>query len=583
MWKNALNSLNSRTFHQKNELRQNGDDRAQRGKSEARVPTTLTRRTWRPDDPHPRTHCARAAPAADARLPLTAAHRDLALYDTEQCGTAGDAAAWLTLWSRLSRGLPITAFALGSSLVGVHGGCTTPAPVLNTSACRKLCPRCCGSRCGEWGDRGWARELLEWIKSHYPVIAGSGRHELFNLGEPGGDLIPAMIATADLRKDPYHKVETLLRHLLASRGRPTVVIVEFGKVQFVEHIASQADASLLPGGPRERRVAVGRAWNVGALPGGAAGVPPLERILSTLPKDKMLCSIQGAYDRVKVMHKLRSSYGLPLLSVVGCLGPLLGNRNVSLSFAQSRDGLHPTPRGSALICGALMAMARRGLAAAAAEAAASGSSEAGALVLPPPKVLRRVGLVCFTLDRAGVALSHNARRTPEETKAASVTRDKGVLPTIMPSSSGWRFVEFEPKSNTKYKPGLVAEQPGALLEMAIPAGIAGARQPSFVLQYLRSYVGHGIAEVSCTGGCACGAQRVDSHNPSEQTSTLGVLNLPFFEVAPARIKREKLADSAGALCLLRLRVLNETSSGAHKFKLVRMIVEVAPRRRRRLG
>jgi hypothetical protein len=104
-----------------------------------------------------------------------------------------------------------------------------------------------------------------------------------------------------------------------------------------------------------------------------------------------------------------------------------------------------------------------------------------------------------------------------------------------------------------------------------------------VLQYLRSYVGHGIAEISCAGGCACDAQRVDSHNPRVQTSTLDLLNLPVAEVAPAPKKHKKRLTSADSLCLLRLRVLNETSSGAHTFKLARMIVEMAPRRRRRLG
>jgi hypothetical protein len=124
---------------------------------------------------------------------------------------------------------------------------------------------------------------------------------------------------------------------------------------------------------------------------------------------------------------------------------------------------------------------------------------------------------------------------------------------------------YQPRT-LRYKPGLVATEPGALLEMAVD--IAGARQPSFVLQYLRSYVGHGIAEISCAGGCACDAQRVDSHNPRDQTSILDMLNLPV--------------TSADGMCLLRLRVLNATSSGAHKFKLARMIVEQAPRRRRRL-
>jgi hypothetical protein len=181
-------------------------------------------------------------------------------------------------------------------------------------------------------------------------------------------------------------------------------------------------------------------------------VPPLESILSTLPKGEITGSIQNTYARVKVTHQLRSTYGLPLLSVVGCLGPLMANRDVPVTTRQyGSDGLHPSRLGCTLVSGALIAQARRGLAAA---AAAGGSGEAGALVLPPPKfkALGRVGLACFTFDRESVALSHSARKDvsrPTETKARSVMKDKGVLPTIMPSSSGWRFVEYEPQSKTK--------------------------------------------------------------------------------------------------------------------------------------
>lgn len=79
---------------------------------------------------------------------------------------------WLApLANRLRLQQPITSLAVGSSHTGVHGGCTEPAPVLlagaeSSGTCK--CPLCCGSRCGSWGDRGWARAVHDWISQTYP-------------------------------------------------------------------------------------------------------------------------------------------------------------------------------------------------------------------------------------------------------------------------------------------------------------------------------------------------------------------------------------------------------------------------------
>lgn len=100
--------------------------------------------------------------------------------------TVGDPSLYGPLLRRLNRGEPVTLLALGSSVVGAHAGCTAAWPALKHCPC----PRCCGSRCGRWGGGGWALRVLASINATWPHPG----HRLYNLGEPGGDLMPSLLA-----------------------------------------------------------------------------------------------------------------------------------------------------------------------------------------------------------------------------------------------------------------------------------------------------------------------------------------------------------------------------------------------------
>ncbi|KAJ1621881.1 hypothetical protein T492DRAFT_846718 [Pavlovales sp. CCMP2436] len=107
-----------------------------------------------------------------------------AALNANTCGETGGAHPWGSAWERLSRGQPITILAIGSSLVGVQGACTAPAPVLASATA------------------GAAAAAVEIAAMGGRVEAGGGglhsgdrtQHQLFNLGEPGGNVIPAIIA-----------------------------------------------------------------------------------------------------------------------------------------------------------------------------------------------------------------------------------------------------------------------------------------------------------------------------------------------------------------------------------------------------
>ena len=94
----------------------------------------------------------------------------LRLLTSRHSGDNGEAARFLPLLQRMQRRQPVTILALGSSITGVHGGCTHPAPLLEAPSCR--CPKCCGPapcrRRGQHGrperlvGRGWPEPGVAW-------------------------------------------------------------------------------------------------------------------------------------------------------------------------------------------------------------------------------------------------------------------------------------------------------------------------------------------------------------------------------------------------------------------------------------
>ena len=133
----------------------------------------------------------RACDAAASTNDVTGASTDWANWSVptpliERGASEGDPALYRPLLTKLEAGEPVTLLALGSSVVGAHAGCTAAWPALKQCPC----PKCCGSRCGRWGGGGWALRLLARLNATWPHAG----HRLFNLGEPGGDLMPSILA-----------------------------------------------------------------------------------------------------------------------------------------------------------------------------------------------------------------------------------------------------------------------------------------------------------------------------------------------------------------------------------------------------
>ena len=156
------------------------------------------------------------------------------LLQREHAGFVGAAHHFEPLLAKLLLGHPITMLVMGSSIVGTMGGCTAPAPMLG-AGCQ--CPKCCGTACGYFQDHGWARQLLESVNRTWP----HAQHRLYNLGVPGGSLIPSAVACPltylnfdvdvvvfdflTIVQPPI--IDRLLRTLLSRSPRPLLLWAEF--------------------------------------------------------------------------------------------------------------------------------------------------------------------------------------------------------------------------------------------------------------------------------------------------------------------------------------------------------------------
>ena len=97
------------------------------------------------------------------------------------------------------------------------------------------------------------------------------------------------------------------------------------------------------------------------------------------------------------------------------------------------------------------------------------------------------------------------------------------------------------------------------------------------LKYLTSFEHMGRARVSCVGsGCACSPLTVDAHvptSPGARNETIwrrvGLQVVVRSQAQPQVTSRQRAHE-----CSMRLRVLPETSSGEHKFKLSLATVEL---------
>lgn len=198
----------------------------------------------------------------------------------------------------------------------------------------------------------------------------------------------------------------------------------------------------------------------------------------------------------------------------------------------------------------------------------------GGIMRPPltAGLHTRAALVCYTADLARMLDGGKDRNRVDQhfvdaqgglplriiantsAPAPADSREASSIPR------GWHFIEIEPTSNSKHKPGLQTLQPGSKVSLALlppPAfgssaadvGMvsSGAAITSVALEpghgyyisvtFLQSYHGMGTAIGRCSGSCTCEATTLRGLHPGKLVSVEHTEVLSGVSVDEAELRR----------------------------------------------
>lgn len=123
----------------------------------------------------------------------------------------------------------------------------------------------------------------------------------------------------------------------------------------------------------------------------------------------------------------------------------------------------------------------------------------------------------------------------------------------------------------KKSPGVLAVAPGATIDLPVNTILGQGKEEEdesvrvrVKLTFLTSYESMGRLSLTCVGGCKCERQILDGHRTYTVERNISVYEDYEFE-----------AVGASSECIFRGRILQDTSSGGHKFKM-RFLTVTAP-------
>lgn len=507
---------------------------------------------------------------------------------------------WAQLWQRLDAGLPISALAFGSSVTATQGGCSHSVV--------PWCDACCGARnYGHPATRGWGwlRQAFDWLNDTWP----HRDNRLFNAGKASTPLggfseclrawLPAPVDLWILelgvipnRAQDAERLVRVLRSLPGSGGTgPPAVLL----VALYDWCSDRARMHVRP-------CPTAAQQHADALPGVAGGFRvPLELVHAKRSGDDTAAT-------------LARYYGLRAISMHDAWWPALWRAGVRGDDAVrgprlgelTTDGVHPTRVGIAMLADLLRDSLWQSYSSWrwCTRLGAHGGRAARSAALPPPitpNLSAHTSLACYGFDVNQLARARSAKGG--DVYAVGRGGEGNLLAQLLPGRAGaagtgaerdgWRIVERERASRTQLKPGLVAEQVGAVARLQLlpvsqhaltarraqrpgpsaaalggadPSG-AGLSHPYVTLSYLQSYEHMGVARAACEGACSCASVELDGHSAAHRISYTVSTTLSNVSLDRARLR-------AGWPCVLRLEVLARSSSGGggHRFKLMQVVV-----------
>ena len=345
-----------------------------------------------------RSETAVLAPAVDDRRRSGSWTRrvDKALFDATSISTVSE--GWRELVRKLDSRERLSIVALGSSVMGVHGGCTSTARPLR-HMCEVVGKRdvCCGA--GMYAPpseaREWLRPAIDWLEETYPVDLSKVEplynnpnvsHEWINIARPGGGIhsfascldkwlpdsenvdlfIFEFSATLELMDEGSvaevhlarltHELETIM-HQLTQRKQIIEGSEEKRNMPAFMIVHAQNWCS-----PRFAKVSSGDSF---AATRQLCRELPDSLIfkgynLDVPRKEAMKSAIRDAYTRyhpvLDVYERLSEHYGIPVVNLRRGMFDVMrdSTQDESAPFALldwTRDGLHPTQPNATRIVG----------------------------------------------------------------------------------------------------------------------------------------------------------------------------------------------------------------------------------------
>ena len=223
------------------------------------------------------------------------------------------------------------------------------------------------------------------------------------------------------------------------------------------------------------------------------------------------------------------------------------------------DRIHPSDSGHTILAQALIHLVKRSRLLYHATVEAGGellelrarlACEAPTRALPPPMqegvdARERQGLRCYGADSISDLID-------------------------APRCTGWHLA-LEHSSSGAPKPGWVATDAGSACSFAYDIPVdSNATAHSIGVGYLKSYAHMGRVAFTCELQCQCKPTILEAHHELK-ISPLDLAYVSARITAPPPSSFSSV-PSASRRCGFQLRVLNETSSGEHKFKLTALFL-----------
>lgn len=446
---------------------------------------------------------------------------------------------------------------------------------------------------------GWARIGFDWLNYTWP----NASHRFLNSARAGGG--PEVYADCMNKAAPQVKeadlvvlefgitgstlpanTERVIRQLLAMKPTPAIIMVNF-----VEWCRGNGVMELCSGEE-------GREANISLVPLRDRVVAPHMTLTGLaahydIPAVSMVELVWPSYFPGASLADAKTPPGTmledPAAFVAAPPAELSAKEHLKKHYS---DGTHPTELGNSL-AGAAFAYALQ----LALQKKATGHHSVSTRTakdppLPWPSLLpptRVSASVCYDFFNA--------------TGPSAISSVPGYMmaellaewPPVV-ASSGFQYEEMVPnlQGDMRFKPGFVAYEPGSFVELVLDldglvneerhqmeeereeGGNQGAGQMeagqarasdtyTLNLVYLISYEHMGKALVTCSEGCACsGAAPINAHTKVHHSVTANQIISLWRNVAP---------EGSHQMCQIQIKVVKETDSGEHKFKLVTVVLQ----------